>query len=256
MASDREGLGLHRGGLIIGRYAWLLLLAAGAAHANHPMFTEDTQVLGKDRNQVELHGVRAKDGATRRDEGSVTLSRGVHETADLQLEVPYIRLRSDDARESGVGDTTVSLKWRVYESGPFALLVRPDVIFPTGDDARGLGAGRTRWGLNGAASYEIGAVEVIGHLGYLDNRNTLGERRALRHASIAALWSPVHAVTLLVDYARDTNPDPGDERASREVVFGLMYAWSKDVDIGVGLQRGLSEPADDRALRAGLKVRW
>lgn len=231
-------------------------MAADAAHANHPLLTEDTQVLGKDRMQVELHGLGVKDRSTRRDEGSVTLSRGVHEKADLQLDVPYIRLRSDDGRVSGVGDTTVSLKWRVYESGPLSLLVRPDAIVPTGDDARGLGAGRTRWGLNGVAAYEIGPVELIGHVGYLDNRNTRGERRALRHASLAVRWAPVNAVTLLVDYARYTNRDPEDDRASREAVFGLIYAWSKDIDVGVGLQRGRSEPALDRVLRAGLKIRW
>ena len=220
------------------------------------MFTEDTQVLGKDRNQIELHGLRARDGSERRDEASATLSRGIHEKADLQLDVPYIRLRSEDGSASGVGDTTLSLKWRVYEAGGFSALVRPDLIAPTGDDAKALGAGRWRWALNGVAAYEIGPVELIGHLGYLDNRNTLGERRALRHASIALLWAPVQALTLLVDYARDTNRDPGDDRAAREVVYGLVYAWSKDVDLGVGLQRGLSEPADDRALRAGIKIRW
>lgn len=256
MAPDREGVGLHRGGLTIRRLAWLLVVGTGAAQANHPMFTEDTQVLGKDRMQVELHGLRAKDGAARRDEGSVTLSRGVHDKADLQLDVPYLRQRADDASVSGIGDTTVSAKWRVYEAGAFSALVRPDVIAPTGDDSKGLGTGRWRWALNGIAAWEIGPVELIGHVGYLDNRNTLGERRALRHASLALLWTPVHSLTLLVDYARDTNRDPADDRASREVVYGLMYAWSKDVDLGIGLQRGLSEPADDRALRAGLKIRW
>ena len=240
----------------MGRWSWLALVWAGTAQANHPMFTEDTVVIGAGKNQVEFHGLRARDGAARRDEGSVTLTRGVHDKADLQLDVPYLRVRSEDASASGVSDTTVSLKWRVYEAGLFSVLVRPDVIAPSGDDAKGLGTGRWRWALNGVAAYEVGLIEVIGHVAYLDNRNTLGERQALSHASIAFIWNPWRPLLMVVDYARDTNPDPSDERPSREVVFGLVYSWSKDVDIGVGLQRGLSEPADDRALRAGIKVRW
>jgi predicted porin len=156
----------------------------------------------------------------------------------------------------GRGDATVSLKWRFYEAGEFAVVFKPDLILPTGRDERGLGAGRLRWAANLAASYETGRLEFLAHIGYTDNRNQIGERRSLWHASAAVLYSLTEKLRLIADYGRDTDPDPTGGSHGRELVLGAIYQVSERVELGAGVKHGLNDAADDRSLRMGVKLRF
>ncbi len=152
------------------------LVLAFQAWADHPLITEDTEVLGKGGWQAELHGDRARDEDTRGTQVSGVLSYGFAEKADVQGEV-----------SEGRGDASI------------------------------------------AAGYELARFQLLGDFGYLRNRNGRGERQSLWHASAAVLFAATENLKLVLD---------------------------EDIDLGVGLQKGLSDPADDRALRAGLKFRW
>jgi hypothetical protein len=237
-----------------------LLAFPGAVWASHPLMTEDTGVLGAARWQVELHGERSLEreaGArTRGADASGVLSYGITEQADVQLELPYLRKETGGDVVKGRGDASASLKWRFFERDRLSLVVKPDLHLPTGREELGLGAGRARWGTNFVASYQFGPLELLGHAGYLRNRNRIGERVSLWHTSIAALYAATDKLKLALDVGRDTNPDPESGSAMRELVLGLVYALSDDVDLGLGVKKGLSDPADDRAVLAGLKFRW
>lgn len=226
----------------------LLPVYPTGAWASHPLITEDTGVLGRGVWQIELHGERfsdREDGSTARGiDASAVLSYGVTERADLQLELPYLREETDGAVVKGRGDASVSLKWRFLELDRLSLVFKPDIH-----------EGR-RWGANFAAGYQIGSLELLGHAGYLRNRNRIGERASLWHASVAALYAATDKLKLALDLGRDTNPDGDSRGAVREIVLGLIYAPWEAVDIGLGLKKGLSEPADDRSLLAGVKFRF
>ena len=217
----------------------LLVVLTGAARASHPLITEDTGVLGEARWQIELHGERVRDSGAYATAMAAALSYGFARTADLQLEQPYTH--SGETRRA---DAVLSLKWRFYERDGLSMVLKPD-----------LEEGR-RWGLNLVAGYARGRVELLAHAGYLRNRNAPGERESLRHASIAAVVAATGKLKLALDLGRDTSPDRASGAALREAVFGLMYAPSEDVDLGLGLKKGLSDPADDRALLAGVKLRF
>jgi hypothetical protein len=238
----------------------LLLALPAAGWASHPLITEDTGVLGSGVWQLEVHGEQARDsenGVTSRAlDASAVLSYGLSAQADLQVELPYVKEEAGTQTVKGRGDATVSLKWRFFEREGLSLVLKPDLYLPTGRDELGLGAGRTRWALNAVAGYAFGRIELLAHAGYLDNRNTLGERESLRHASVAALFSASDRLKLALDLGRDTNPDPASGASLREMVLGLLYALSEDVDLGLGVKWGLSEAADDRALLAGVKLRF
>jgi hypothetical protein len=238
----------------------LLLTLPAAGWASHPLITEDTGVLGSGVWQLELHGEQARDsenGVTSRAlDASAVLSYGVSAQADLQVELPYLREEAGTQTVKGRGDATVSLKWRFFEREGLSLVLKPDLLLPTGRDELGLGAGRSRWALNAVAGYAFGRMELLAHAAYLDNRNTLGERESLRHASIAALFSATDKLKLALDLGRDTNPDPASGSSLREMVLGLLYAPSEEVDLGLGVKWGLSDAADDRALLAGVKLRF
>lgn len=240
--------------------AFLGSLVASQVWANHPLISEDTGVLGKGGWQLELHGEKARDRkagvTTRTTEASAVLGYGIAEKADLQFELPYLRQVTDGDVASGRGDAAVSLKWRFYERDGFSMVFKPDFLLPTGRDEIGLGAGRLRWAANLAAAYEMGRFELLGHVGYTNNRNRIGERRSLRHLSAAVLWAATQKLKLVLDLGHDSNPDPAAHTPVRELVYGLTYAVSGDIDLGIGLKKALNDAADDRALRAGMKLRW
>ena len=106
------------------------------------------------------------------------------------------------------------------------------------------------------AGYEAGRWELLLHGGYVHNRNVLGERRSLRHASAAVLFSATEKAKLVLDVSSDTNPDPSGSRSLREAVLGALLELSKDFDLGFGVKRGLNDAAEDRSALLGLKLRW
>ena len=212
--------------------AAVLAAAAAPALASHPLLTEDTGVLGAQRFQVEVHGERVRDEGSRTSNSALVFSYGVADQADFQLEL-----------QEGEAPAVASLKWRFLEREPLQLVLKPDVY----DDGG--------WGVNLVAGYEIGRVQLLAHAGYQRNR-VPGERRSLTHASAAAVLAATSRLKLVLDLARDANPDPEARTPERAVVYGLMYALGRRAELGLGLKRGLSDPADDRALLAGVKLRF
>jgi hypothetical protein len=182
-----------------------------------------------------VHGARAKDEGSRTTEGAAALSYGITQKTDLQVELPYVR-------HGGTGDPSLALKWRFYDGGQVSMIIKPVVS-------------EEFWGSALAASFAPGDFELIGHVGYLRNRID-DERESLWHASIALLWSLGASTKLVVDLGRDTNPDPSSRTSIRERVIGLTYALTADVDLGLGIKKGLSDPSDERAWLFGAKFRW
>jgi hypothetical protein len=218
----------------------LIAVLPTSALASHPLVTEDTGVLGRGVWQLELHGERAREEVAYSSELSPVLSYGVTDRADLQLEQPYAHASGETERQ----DAVVSLKWRFLEREALSMVLKPD-----------LHEGGS-WALNLVAGYRLKSLELLAHAGYFRNRGEPQERRAQRHASLAALYSVSEKLRLALDLARDTNSDPGSRQSVREAVLGLLYAPAESVDLGLGLKRGLSDAADDGALLAGIKIRW
>jgi hypothetical protein len=213
--------------MLRGLLAALLILPA-AGWANHPLITEDAEVLDAGMRQVELHGERA--------EKALALSYGVGGSAELQVEWPYVR-------HEGWSDAVLSVKWQFYDRGGLQAVLKPELQDRS-------------WALNLAAGKELGRFQLLAEAGYTRNRDTAGERTSLTHASAALLYGATDRVNLVLDAARDTNPDPGAGAAVRRLVFGATYAPSKAIDLGLGLQRAANDAAADRTLRAGLKLRF
>lgn len=239
---------------------WLAAFVMASAWASHPLITEDTDVLDRGQWELELHGERARDEEggvrTRRSDPAAKIAYGITESTQLELELPYIREVTDSDVAKGRGDASASLKWRFYAKEGLSLVFKPDVLLPTGRDEIGLGAGRVHWAANLVGGYETGKLEFLAHLGYTDNRNRIGERRSLWHASTALLYSVSDKLRLVADYARDTEPDPATGSHTRELVLGATYAFAERVDVGLGVKKGLNDGADDRSLRMGVKLRF
>jgi hypothetical protein len=239
----------------------LLLVVGAAAQANHPLLTDDTEVIDKGTWQLELHGERSRDRdgnfTARGTEASVALSYGVAKNLEIQVEQPYLRFKAGDGTSSaeveGRGDVVLELKWNFYEHDGVGLLLKPRVSLPTGSDETG--SDKAQFGADFVAAKEFGDFEVLGQLGYSSNRGGEGERSALWQLSAALLWAASERLKLFVDLSRQTHPAAG-AAAVREWAYGFLYDISSAVDFGLGIKQGLSDSADDRALLAGLRLRW
>jgi hypothetical protein len=193
-------------------------------------------VLGAGRWQIEAHGERLRGTGER--EVALALAYGIARNVDLQLEQPWERNGSTQR-----GDAVLSLKWRFLEREALAMVLKPEL-----DEEGG-------WAASLVAGVKLGALEMLAHASYRDNRDKPGARESLRHTSFAALLEATDKLKLALDLSRDTDPDPASRASVREAVLGLIYAPNDDIDIGLGQKRTLSEPRS-RALLAGIKFRW
>jgi hypothetical protein len=228
----------------------VLLLSKGAYGA-HPLNTEDTGTQGSGGWQLELNGERNRDEGVRGAQAMTVLSYGIAENADLQAGVPW----QDLGDERGMGDALVAIKWRFWEQGPFSVGVRAGVLLPTGDEQRGLGNGKTNFAALLIGSYEGERWLLHAHAGYRDNRNTLGNRGSLTELSAAVLYKVTEHIRPLLDVSRITNPDPASGEALQNVVLGVIWQATKQLDLDIGLRFG-NQPAIDRALMLGMTLRW
>lgn len=228
--------------------------AVPVAQAAHPLITEDTGTQGAGGWQLELFGEEGKargTGATLERQDAV-VSYGIAGTADLQLGLPWMR----HAGGRGPGDLSLDLKWRFLARGPLSLGLKPGVTLPTGDEAKGLGAGRAAWGALLILSYDAGPYAIHAHAGYKRNRNDQGERESLTHASGAVAVQAAPNVKVVLDYARNTSADTAATTSERYLVFGAIWSVSKAFDLDLGFKVGSGSAALDQALLLGATARW
>jgi Putative MetA-pathway of phenol degradation len=228
----------------------VLLLSKGAYGA-HPLNTEDTGTQGSGGWQLELNGERNRDEGVRGAQAMTVLSYGVADNVDLQAAMPW----QDLGDERGIGDALVAIKWRFWEQGAFSLGTRAGFLLPTADEQRGLGNGKTNFAALLIGSYEGERWLLHAHAGYRDNRNTLGNRRSVTELSAAVLYKVTEQIRPLLDVSRITNTDPASGEALQNIVLGVIWQATKQLDLDLGLRFG-NQPAIDRALMLGMTLRW
>lgn len=251
----------------------LLLLGAilaipAAGWAAHPLITDDTGTQGKGKLQIELNGEWATDkdntaGGTVREQGTqaaAIFSAGVRENIDLVLTTPYqwveVRDPAGLAREDGAGDTAFEMKWRLYEKRGLSFALKPGLIIPTGNENRGLGAGKVGYSVYLISQSEHEPWEFFVNLGYIRNEKGLDERQDLWHASLAAEYEIVERLELVGDIGIETNTDKGPATDPVFLVVGLIYELSESVDLALGVKYGLNKPETDLTVLPGGTVRF
>jgi outer membrane putative beta-barrel porin/alpha-amylase len=169
-----------------------------------------------------------------------------------------LRTAGDGATTArGAGDIAIDVKWRFYEAGPLSAATRAGIGAPTGDAARGLGAGRATYHVLAAASVHTAPLAFHANLGYTRARGDALNRRDLFHASTAAVMTIDSGWQLLLyDIAVDTNPERAQSTPPGFVRIGAIYTVRPGCDVDFGYQARLNHAAPARVLLAGLTVRW
>lgn len=238
----------------------LLLSAAGTALAAHPLITDDAGTVGKGSVQIELNYqyTHAKNEGVREDEHEVesVVTYGLLDHVDLVLALPVLFTRADEEgfrdREEGVGDMSFEVKWRFYEREGLGLALKPGITIPTGEEDRGLGAGRV-----GATAFFIATQEwepfaFHFNLGYMRNENKVDERKDLYHVSLAAEWEAAPWVTVVGNLGAEANTDRGSDTPAAFLLGGLIFPVTEWLELDVGVKAGLTRPEGDYSLLAGM----
>jgi hypothetical protein len=252
------------------------------AHAAHPFITDDAGTQGAGKWQLELLGQRSRNehaadaGAgptlqrSRATLFSPVLTYGLLDTLDLALGVHHLRYRVTEnevvtGEASGMSDSTLELKWRFYEAGPFSLAVKPGITLPTGNENRGLGTGRASWGVSLIADYEAAPWVWLANVAYTRARFRLPQDRAdfrddLWRVSGGAEYIVRQDLRLTGEVGVRTNEARNDPflpgRNGRYAMLGAIYSPTDKIDFDIGLRKGLNRAEADTTFLAGATFRW
>jgi outer membrane putative beta-barrel porin/alpha-amylase len=249
--------------LLAGIIASTSALSSGLSYSAHPLVTEDTGTQGRGKFQLELQFERARDHEVDTTELSsnfaTVLSYGFHPAADVIVTLPYERASTtvdgDTSKVRGRGDAAVDIKWRFYEHDNVSLAFKSGVALPTGDETRGLGTGKSNVSALLIASFSLEPIELHVSGGYIGNRNVADEKKHIRQISVGG-WYAAGDLKFAADVGTYTTVDRTLNRSTSFGILGLIYSPTETLDLDVGVKWGLTDPEVDRALLAGVTLRF
>jgi hypothetical protein len=254
------------------------LLPSDFVWAGHPFITDDAGTQGAGSWQLEL---MAEQGRNDRTAGSTqmrsrvelfnpVLTYGLSETVDVALGLNYIRNRISengltvlDVR--GAADTSVEVKWKFFDAGGWSFAVKPGISLPTGDEARGLGTGRTSWGIDLIADYEAKPWAWFANLAYFHPRfaspqDAAASRDDLWRVSMGATWEFRENLWLAGELGARTNEVRDDPffpgRQPQWAMLGLIFSPADKIDLDIGLRKGLNRAETHTVFLIGATFRW
>jgi hypothetical protein len=249
----------------------ILLFSAAPAFGGHPLLSDDTLTQGKGKTQIEMSYQYFSDN----DDGmktelsipKVQLTYGLLDPLDVILEIPYLFLQQTQGgvttSNDGIGDITLSLKWRFYgkkEKG-LQFAVKPSVTFPTGDEQKGLGFGREAYGITLISSFEREEWLVSANLGYLYNEyglqsNRDAYRKDIWSASLSGQYEFVEKLWLVGEVVVTSNPNATSDTLPAFINVGVIYELTKSVDLDIGYKYGLTKPSVDYSISGAVTIRF
>ncbi len=229
---------------------------AGPALAMHPLISEDTGFLGKGGRQVEAgfeYSQASEGGNSYGRSLAAEFSYGLTDKADLLFTVPWQGWTAAGASESGLGDLALDVK---FQAAGWVFAVKPGFTLASGDDEKGLGAGKSAFGASLVAGKTVGAWQYYFNAGYLLNKNKGGEKEDILKASAAAAYEVLPKTLLTADLSAETNADPAAASHPLSSVFGVVWSPRDTLDLDAGVKLGLNDAADDLGLLVGATFRF
>ncbi len=252
------------GRLLIGVFIGLFI--NGTAFAAHPLITDDTGTQGKGKVQLEFigeYGHEDKDGV-RTDNIVIpkipVLSYGITDSADIVLGVSYLYTKTKEEgttiTDKGISDTSIELKWRFHDKDNLSFALKPGITLPTGDDEKGLGAGKTTYHLFFITTKEIKPWAFHLNLGYIRNENKIDERNNIWHASLASEVEVIKNLKAVANIGVERNPDKTSNTHPAFLLGGLIYSITENIAVDIGVKGGLNKPETDLTFLAGIVLRF
>lgn len=261
LAVQRAGLAGIRALPMLMFVCIISVIIASVSHGAIPSITDDAGTVGKGGFQVEILGEHARD----KEEGtksrtldvSASFTYGILDTVDIVLAFPYLSWKVTDqdgvtGKERGISDLALEVKWRFFDRDGFSLAIKPGVTVPTGNEKKGLGAGRATYSMLFIASKEVKPWSFDANIGYIRNENRHDERRDLWSLAIGTSVEISKYFKLVANAGVETNPDKSSKTAPAWLLGGLIYSPHEKFNIGLGVSVGLTRPAPDVSVRGGI----
>ena len=230
-----------------------------AAWAGHPLVTDDTGTQGQGHFQLEINGQydnNKEDGKTETGgQAAAALSYGLTDTIDVVVGLPY--LWTEDA--NGLSDTTVDVKFRIFEKDGLSFAIKPGLSLPTGDEGNGLGTGKLGGHLYLIGTKEAGPWSFSANLGYIRNETDSDAdsvEKNIWHMSASATYALNDQWKLVADIVAERNADRDADNDPVEAIAGVIFSPTKDIDLDLGIKRGITSSANDWSLMAGTTFRF
>ena len=247
-----------------------VLFVPATTWAAHPLITDDAGTQGKGKFQLEVNGQYDSDKETTAGvetkstggQAAATLSYGIIDNADLVLNVPYVwgKVTEDGVStydEKGLSDVSFEVKWRFFEKDGLSVALKPGISFPTGDDEKGLGTGKTGYHMFLIGSKEAGPWAFHANLGYIRNETkVVDEEKNLWHASLATTYEVVKDLKLVGNIGIERNTDKAADNDPAFFIAGAIYSIAENFDIDAGVKVGLTSSETNQSLMAGTTYRF
>ncbi|MGA7105460.1 MAG: transporter [Candidatus Deferrimicrobiaceae bacterium] len=240
----------------------LVLGPGGYACAGHPLGTEDAETLGMGAIEVEFNGERSADGGDRETSLGNTYTLGLAPRIDLGTSFAYVFRRPGDGSEAvrGMADTEVTMKTSFGDEEGWtpALGVKAGAVLPTGEETKGLGAGRASGIFTTIATWKADTVLVHLNAGVTIDGRPIGsrDRDDSVSASLAAEWEAHNRYVLVGEYLWEKNIGGGSEGVLSELLVGGKMEISRNLTFDVGIRWGTTDASPDVTYLAGVTLAY
>lgn len=246
-----------------------IALFQSAAFAAHPIITDDTGTQGRGKFQLEVNGQYDTDKETmngvsvktRGGQAGTSFSYGVVENIDLVLGLPYVWSKVTEGGvsvydEKGLSDAAFEVKWRFFEKDGLSIGLKPGISLPTGNDEKGLGAGKTGYQIFLIGSKEAAPWAFHMNLGFIRNENDADEQKNIWHASMATTFEATKNLKLAGNAGIERNPDKSADKDPAFLIGGVIYSVAETIDVDMGVKYGLTPPETNLSVMAGAAFRF
>jgi hypothetical protein len=246
-----------------------IMFVPAAIWAAHPLITDDSGTQGKGKYQLKLNaqhdfdketiaGVRVESSTK---ELAIVLSYGATDGLDLVVGIPYLwnKVKEDGATmfsDKGIGDVTLEAQWRFYDENGLSFAIKPGISFPTGDDEKGFGTGKTGYSVFFIASKEIKPLAFHVNLGFMRNENKVEEEKNLWHVSVAGIYAVTENLKAAANIGTERNVDTAAHEEPAFLLGGVIYSVKENFDIDLGVKHGLNNAETELSYLAGAAFRF
>ncbi len=244
----------------------IFCLTCDCAYPAHPLLTEDGYTQGKGVSQLEFSGEYINRKNTDTDTtvniltGTTIFTHGIADNVDVLISSSFQSTRANVqgslSRQSGIGDSAIDVKWKLYEKNSVAIAVKPGVTLPTGDYNKQLGNGEVRYRAFIISSFDLNRFALHLNMGYMRHENRLDERKNLTQASLAGEWRLTKRFKFIANAGIETCRDKSYTEDPVLFLFGMIYKLADNVDLDLGVRKVIVKPEDNFSGLAGITFRF
>lgn len=243
----------------------LCCLAPAAAFAGHPLATDAAETVAPKSFEAEtcVEFLMDKDNGVSKNtfflQESITI--GIIPKVDAFVSIPFASYKVEElSRETGLNDFTLGAKYNFMNIDKIAIAAKPFIVIPIGDEKKGLGEGRTGFGLVAVASLEIDKhISVDANLS-MKHQGVKGEGVNSDYnefgCSLAGKFEATKELKVVAEFVT-AKPDSEGSKWASFITAGAVYALKDNIDLDFGVRVGLTkDTTDDIGLLAGVNFKF